>query len=341
MAIPTTVIPLSFPPEQAQTLRREQTLLSEALERRGRLEPDHLARLRARLGEALDGQPAAAPGWLEQLREDARVRPHRIHLTVADAKDELLGLPWHLVAEDCPNLLISKGLPLRGSADLPTYEPDLPLPLKILVMVAAPDHSGAGRLDYEAEEKIILDALAPLMRTGEVEVDFTDDGSLASLQRALADNRYHVLHVSGHSTYSARNPGEAPEATLLLEDVFSMRASPTTAADFAAVLAIDEERLPSLVLLSSCQSGQGSATGGFRGVAHRLMQAGVPAVIAMGWSVSDFWATHFAGAFFDALAKREPLGRAYNLALDSGRKATAPASLRYFLPRKALYRSCF
>ncbi|MFN8304082.1 MAG: tetratricopeptide repeat protein [Saprospiraceae bacterium] len=335
------ILPLAFSPEIAARLRREQQQLAQALEQKGLADETLINRLRAALSEALDSQPATGPGYLDRLRDDARVRPVYLHLNAHDEADELLNLPWHLLAEGCPNLFISKGLPLRGQQDLAEYAPDLPLPLKVLVMVAAPDHSGAGRLDYEAEEKIMLDALSPLVRSGEVELSFTDDGSLASLQRSLAENRYHVLYFSGHSSYGARNPGEAPEATLLLEDEYSMAAAPTSAADFAAVLAADESRRPGLVLLSSCQSAQGGTEGGFRGVAYRLMQAGVPAVIAMGWSVTDFWATHFAGAFFAALAARDTLGQAFNKALEAGRKPFEPSLPAVFFASQSLIPQLF
>ncbi len=335
------ILPLAFSPETAARLRREQQQLAQALEQKGVVDEFLIKSLRAALSDALDSQAAGGPGYLDRLREDARVRPTYLHLTAHEEADELLNLPWHLLAEGCPNLFISKGLPLRGEDGLAEYVPDLALPLKVLVMVAAPDHSGAGRLDYEAEEKIILDALSPLMRSGDVELSFTDDGSLASLQRSLAENRYHVLYFSGHSSYGARNPGQPPEATLLLEDEFSMAPAPTSAADFAAVLAADESRRPGLVLLSSCQSAQGGAEGGFRGVAYRLMQAGVPAVIAMGWSVTDFWATHFAGAFFEALAKRDTLGLAFNKALEAGRKSFEPSLPDVFFASQSLIPQLF
>ncbi|MDZ4682020.1 MAG: hypothetical protein SGI94_16390 [Saprospiraceae bacterium] len=69
-------------------------------------------------------------------------------------------------------MLVSKGLPRPGSDEWRTFAPDLPLPLKVLVMVAAPESDKSARLDYESEENIVLDALSPLMRSGEVEVDF-------------------------------------------------------------------------------------------------------------------------------------------------------------------------
>lgn len=309
----TRHIPLYFQPEQAAQLRQAYTRLSSALETGSSF---NAAELRDTLTAVLEAQPALGSGAFQHLREQRSVQ-HLLHLQIAGEETALLDLPWHLVAEGNPHLLVSKGLP--GGGEMPAFKPDLPKPLKVLVMIAAPEDGGA-RLSYEAEEKIILDALAPLMRTGEVEVEFTDDGSLESLRRSLAGNRFHVLHFSGHGSFSAKKFGDAPEAILLLEDEFSMAARPTSAADFAAVLNADPDRMPALVFLSSCQTGMGGKDGGFRGAAQRLMQAGVPAVIAMGWSVADFWATHFARVFYEKTARRATLAEAFNQSLAEGRK---------------------
>ncbi|MFN0014642.1 MAG: hypothetical protein ACKVU2_08850, partial [Saprospiraceae bacterium] len=208
--------PLTFSPETTARLRREQNALDQALEQRGHLSAPQLASLRAALDEAI-AQLADDPDFLPRLLAD--IRPNLLHLTGLEA-DGLLNLPWHLVAKDSTNLFISKGLPLRTTTtsegfetlptfrptlptfgSLPTFDPHLPLPLKILIMIAAPDHSGgAARLDHEAEEKIILDALSELIRTGEVEVEFID-GDLPSLRRALSENKFHVLYFCGHSAF--------------------------------------------------------------------------------------------------------------------------------------------
>ena len=314
----TLQIPLVFQPEQAAQLRQAYTQLSNALETGGTIDA---AQLKATLTEALETQPALGSGGFQRLHDD-RARQHLLHLTFAEEESNLLDLPWQLVAEGSPHLLVSKGLPdspFRGSGGLTEYKPTLPKPLKVLVLIAATDGGGA-RLSYEAEEKIILDALAPLMRTGEVEVEFTDDGSLESLRRSLANNRFHVLHFSGHGVFTAKKFGETPEAYLMLEDEFSMEARLTAAADFAAVLSADEDRMPALVFLSSCQTGVGGKDGAFRGAAQRLMQAGVPAVVAMGWSVMDFWASHFARVFYEKIARRATLAEAFNQSLAEGRK---------------------
>ncbi|MCC6726740.1 MAG: CHAT domain-containing protein, partial [Saprospiraceae bacterium] len=309
----TLQIPLIFQPEQAVQLRQAYTQLSNALET-----DDHfdVGQLRATLTEALEAQPAFGSDGFQRLHEQ-HSEQHLLHLSFADDRGNLLDLPWQLVADDSPHLLVSKGLPERGK--LTEFKPSLPKPLKVLVMIAAPEGCGA-RLNYEAEEKVILDALAPLMRTGEVEVEFTDDGSLASLRRSLASNQFHVLHFSGHSVFTAKKFGETPEAYLLLEDEFSMDAQLTSAVDFAGVLNADPDCMPALVFLSSCQTGQSGKDGGFRGAAQRLMQEGVPAVVAMGWSVKDFWATHFARAFYEKIARRATLAEAFNQSLAEGRK---------------------
>ena len=91
-------LPLAFDAAQAAALRKEQTLLFEALEKNGLLDTEHLNRLRAALVIAVEAQAAAGPDFLTRLRDDARVRQHLLHLYAADGADELLNLPWHLPA---------------------------------------------------------------------------------------------------------------------------------------------------------------------------------------------------------------------------------------------------
>ncbi len=61
------------------------------------------------------------------------------------------------------------------------------------------------RLSYEAEELAILEAFEPLLQKGQVEIDFTPNGSLAALKEKLKENHYHILHYTGHATFDQNN----------------------------------------------------------------------------------------------------------------------------------------
>ena len=53
-------------------------------------------------------------------------------------------------------------------------------------------------LDREAELQRILDAIDAPRRAGKVFVHILEQGSVAAIHAALAERRYHVLHISYH-----------------------------------------------------------------------------------------------------------------------------------------------
>lgn len=228
----------------------------------------------------------------------------------------ILNLPWRLAVEDIPSLHLSKGLSSINKKD--TFYPINPLPLKILVMISSPiDSSDKSRLSYEAEEDQIIKAFQNLLITGKVQIDFTEGGSLSELERKLKANHYHILHFSGHSIFKNQ------KGYLQLEDPVTMKNKLVEAEEFAKTLLVNPEHLPHLVLLSSCQSSQGKAVSKFKGITNRLLQLGVPAVVAMSLSVSDYYATQFAGEFFRQLSLEEPIHRAFKLSLNHIRSLEA------------------
>lgn len=184
-------LPLRLSEEEEKQLLRQYNAFVHQLENGKPLEPKLLIELRTAMRAALEAQPGF-PEWLA----DAQLNHHLLHLT--HSGNELLNLPWRLAVEDAPFLYLTKGLPAEGA--LPAYEPASALPLKVLVMIASPEDAGAGsRLSYEAEEDQIIRAFQPLYEHGQVQIDFTGDGSLSGLKRKLKENHYHILHFSGHS----------------------------------------------------------------------------------------------------------------------------------------------
>ena len=293
---------LNLTAEQSAQLKTLYAGLLKELEGgRHRLTPELFDGLRAAMRECLLQQPGFQEVW-----KQAETTHHVVHLRHGD--NELLNLPWRLAVEDRPYLHLLKGLPDGNSTEI--FQPKIPLPLKILVMISSPeDLSESERLSYEEEESLVISAFEPLFAHGQVEIDFTDDGSLESLQDKLRQNAYHILHFSGHGVFRDGN------GYLLLEDDLTLNKQLVEAGQFAAALNVRPEHRPSLVLLSSCQTAQGTVAEGFRGVSNRLLESGVPAVIAMGFSILDYFATQFAAEFYRQLAGREHLAGAFSAGL--------------------------
>ncbi|WP_282777978.1 tetratricopeptide repeat protein [Phaeodactylibacter xiamenensis] len=291
-------ITLNISSQQQEQLTTHYDHLLLKLENGRPLTPQLLDNLRQSMREVLEAQPE-----LPEILEAARTQHQLVQLTHED--NTLLNLPWRLAVEDIPYLYLTKGLPASRQNEQALQNP---LPLKVLVMISSPEDTHA-RLSYEEEEDQIIQAFGPLYEHGQVQLDFTEDGSLQSLKRKLKENHYHILHFSGHGTF------RDGQGWLELEDGLRMEKQLTSAADFAAALNAKPEHCPALVLLSSCQTAQGQKEETFKGVSNRLLEIGVPAVVAMGLSISDYFATVFASHLYQQLAEKEPLHRAFQSAV--------------------------
>lgn len=151
------------------------------------------------------------------------------------------------------------------------------LPLKILL--AAPEDA-SGQIDAEqeiAKVRQVLDTIG----AGRVQVTtLTGRFSILDLRQQLERDQPDVLHVISHGTqdgvelWQHNRPVLAPGAALrsVLEHTTSVK----------------------LVFLNACLAGLASDRVRFRSVAPQLLQAGVPAVVAMQFEIRDDRAIDFA-----------------------------------------------
>ena len=237
-------------------------------------------------------------------RKSDKIVIHLIH-----SNNEILNLPWNIVFEDIPNIYLSKGhLPLQiEKKDISSFNF---LPLKILVMISSPEDSSLeSRLSYEEEENAIITSFAPLFQYGFIEIDFTDDGSLESLERKLSENDYHILHFSGHGNFiGGKN-------YLLLEDSLSSEEKLIEGQLFANLFAKSNINAPSIIVLSSCKTAQGSGEYGIQGMTNYLLESNIPIVISMSHSIIDELATTFASTFYNNLSQRKNIYQAFQFAI--------------------------
>jgi hypothetical protein len=221
----------------------------------------------------------------------------------------LAALPWELLydLERGEYLCLQASTPIVRTFDAPFYVP-YPLavdpPLRILVVAAQPPDQRW--LNLAAEITGLQNGLAG---TDAIELKVLPHATFPALQEELQRGPYHVFHFMGH--------GE--QGQLLLEspegEVVSDRVS-------TAVVAKLFGKHPSLRLavLNACKSARLPDPGSgdlFAAVAAGLIQAGVPAVVAMQDAICDPPAIDFAGALYRSLASNEPL----ELAVTRGRRA--------------------
>ncbi|MFP5289020.1 MAG: CHAT domain-containing protein, partial [Thermoanaerobaculia bacterium] len=254
-------------------------------------------------------------------------------LWIASSSAAFLSLPWELLKDpDRPSPLALElaGINRTVASDAAAADPRPGERLRVLMVIARP----YGRRDvrYRMIARPLLERLGPV--AGEVLLDVLRPPTWAELRRKLEEARdegepYHILHFDGHGTFGTRAGGGggnplrygSPQGYLLFETE-SGDKDPVAAEQVAPLLA--EAKVP-LLVFNACQSGrlEGGA-GPEAAVATRLLQSGVAAVVAMGYSVYAVAAAEFMAAFYEALFA----GRTVSQAVTEGRRQLHKADLR-------------
>ena len=226
----------------------------------------------------------------------------RLRLTEAPA---LACLPWEYLfwASADRFLALSTASPLVHHLDLP--QPVRPLtvspPVTVLGLVAAPSDLPA--LEADKEWSKLTEALARLTASGEVKLVRLDNPTLLDLQSALRQEETHVLHFIGHGLFDP----VAGEGRLAF-------CQANGQADFVSGQQLGQllhnEQSLRLAVLNACEGARTSLDDPFVGIAQLLVQAGLPAVIAMQFALSDAAALTFAAEFYAALADGYPVDAA-------------------------------
>ncbi len=223
-------------------------------------------------------------------------------LRIAPEAAGLEALPWETLHDGEEFLAAGAKTGMsRLPRDIAPQEnlPSLPAPLKMLAFIASPlDLSEHERLQIEAEQELLLQAVNAPAGQGRLYVDFEDEAKLPILESSL-EAGYHIWHYSGHGI-SPQNGGG-----LLLEDAEGKRR-PTAVHEILQALQKAENGLR-LAVLSGCQTAATLHVAGFRDLARGLLQRGVPGVIAMQFSISDNAGLLLAETLYPKLAAGQPL----------------------------------
>jgi CHAT domain-containing protein len=303
----------------------ELTLNSEQQYSGGRLDPGGLPWLPTadpvadgqRLFAWLFADAALNTAWA-QIR--GRHSQRRVRLRIDADAPELHAIPWELLREP-----MAEGTPYDLAAANATpfsrylagqWQPGSPIlqrPLRVLVAIAGPDDlaaRGLHAINVAEEWAALQQALAGV----EVElIQLPQPCTLAAIEAALKQ-RIHILHFIGHGHYNAQ---QQSAALLLANDKNAVQ--PVTDADIAAMLArqladsaVQNDDKLRLVFLSSCETAVRSPADAFRGLAPRLVAAGVPAVVAMQDLVPIATARAFAATFYRQLLQHGQVDLAAN-----------------------------
>ncbi|MCS6282691.1 MAG: tetratricopeptide repeat protein, partial [Dolichospermum sp.] len=221
-----------------------------------------------------------------------------IILAIATA-EKLAHLPWE-VLHDRNSFLVQRSIiPVRWvSSDsvktLSVEKNPENRALQVLFMATSPQ-GVEPVLDYEAEEARILEATGrqPLALTVE------ESGCLSELGYLVEDygkDYFDIFHITGHATITNGQPQ-------FITETETGAAYNASAEDIATAL---QFRIPKLIFLSGCRTGQAGGDGDNYGsvpsMAEELLKAGAKAVLGWGQKVSAVEAREAAATLYQELA---------------------------------------
>ncbi|WYM03593.2 MAG: tetratricopeptide repeat protein [Gloeotrichia echinulata CP02] len=241
--------------------------------------------------------------WLQSLLN--KYRRQGIVLAIATT-EKLAHLPWE-VLHDGSSFLVQRGIvPLRWVSDSTVKKLTVDgeaenRALQVLFMATSPLNVEPV-LDFEAEEARILEATArqPLALTVEESGCLSELGDLVN---NYDSDYFDVLHVTGHATLQDGQPR-------FITETATGEAFYATADDIAQEL---QFRLPKLIFLSGCHTGQAGNAGSVPSMAEELLKSGAKAVLGWGQKVLDRDASAAAAALYQELSAGKQITEAVAL----------------------------
>jgi hypothetical protein len=169
-------------------------------------------------------------------------------------------------------------------------------PLRVMFMATDPE-GVEPRLNFEGEEGRILDATRGAALTLRVE----ESGCVSELKktwRRYGDNHFDVFHLTGHA--SIADDGQP----FFITETETGDRYDAKAGEIVDALRF---RLPRLVFLSGCRTGQAGEQGATPSMAEALLNLGLTAVLGWGRPIGDDVATLAAACLYESLASANSL----------------------------------
>lgn len=249
----------------------------------------------------------------EQLRD--RKTYLRVRLNLTDVP-ELAALPWEYLYNAENNHFYAQlpGTPIIRYLNIaqPIDELMVEGALRMLVVISAP--TGAAQLNVEKEWQKLQTALAPLIEQNLITLERLDKATLKALQYKLRENvedsPFHIIHFIGHGVFD----NQTGAGFLLFEDE-NQSGKLISGGDLSLILKDQGLRL---AVINSCEGAISAQSNSYAGVAQTLCrEAGIPAVLAMQFEITDDAAITFTENFYGALTENFPV----EAALAEARKA--------------------
>jgi hypothetical protein len=263
-------------------------------------------------------------GMLAACRNQADRDGTQLRIVLQIRAPELDRLPWEFLFDSRAGEYVCLSTPLiRHPQVMAAVRPlQVTAPLRILCMTASPKDQRT--LAIAAEEQRLRDTLRSLEQTGRVELGWVEGQTWRALRHAMRQGQWHVFHFIGHGGFDAATQ----QGTIALADEDNNTYH--LGADDLAMLLHGHPSLR-LVLLNACDTGRANSSDPFSSVAGALIRSGVPAVLAMQYSITDRAALELGRTFYECLAEQCPV----DLSVMHARQAVrleVPGSLEWGTP---------
>ncbi len=234
----------------------------------------------------------------------AQENQYSIRLRLIFESPEVAALPWEFLYDEDTNIFLANNTDtvLSRYIDVPLLKRDIKAassPLKVLLVISSA--SDLAHLDATGEERLIREALGKDIDAGKIELDVLKEATIRNINQKLREKPYNVFHFIGHGDFQDN------KGYIILTDEDGKAKS------------LDDERFANfflgnnhlgLVILNTCKAGTISANQAFAGTVSNLVRRGIPAVVAMQYTILDSTAKLFADEFYRSLALGYPVDAA-------------------------------
>lgn len=232
-------------------------------------------------------------------------RPLRLKLQL-NLDDPLLlplaELPWeYLFSREQGGFLgLHRQTPILRHVRLPRPTDRTPTAEALRLLIVSAQPRTLDQLSLQEEGERIAQVLGTLPG---VETLHLHNPSVETLRDALLRKDFHVLHFMGHGGFHAASAQGV---------LYFTGPDDADLPVGGKLLASHMADLPSLrlVFVNACETARADARAPFAGVATALLQAGVPAVIAMQRPISDASALEFSRSVYRRIAVGDPIDAA-------------------------------
>ena len=265
----------------------------------GRTNADLLKALGDKLFQAL--LPPDIQAHFRASLAGARAADRGLRIRLVVEPPELSGLPWEFLYDSDTNTFLANSTETALSRYIPYPMPrreirDASPPLQVLLVISDP--ADLDPLDAGGEEALIHEALAAHLADGLVELDVLTPATIRNINQKLREKPYNIFHFIGHGSFE----GDRGYVALQDRDGLARMVDDETFSSFFL-----GNRSLGLAVLNACQGATTLSRQALVGVAPHLVRRGVPAVIAMQYSVLDSTAQIFADELYRTLALGWPV----------------------------------